>query len=100
MSYRIAIAKWLNSLENLVGGLPNCLPRAALLPSGFALGDAQVAWLNREKAPLAKGQRVGTLKVSLPSGAPVTEVPLLVQQGVEQAGFFGRAWDAIRLWIK
>ena len=51
-------------------------------------------------APLAKGQRVGTLKVSLPSGAPVTEVPLLVQVGVEQAGFFGRAWDAIRLWIK
>jgi len=51
-------------------------------------------------APLAKGQRVGTLKVSLASGAAVTEVPLLVQDGVEQAGVLGRAWDAIRLWIK
>ncbi len=51
-------------------------------------------------APLAKGQRVGTLKVSLASGAAVTEVPLLVQDGVEQAGFLGRAWDAMRLWIK
>jgi D-alanyl-D-alanine carboxypeptidase (penicillin-binding protein 5/6) len=51
-------------------------------------------------APLAKGQRVGTLKVSLASGATVTEVPLLVLESVEPAGIFGRAWDAIRLWIK
>ena len=51
-------------------------------------------------APLAKGQRVGTLKVSLASGTAVADVPLLVLEGVEQAGFFGRAWDAIRLWIK
>jgi D-alanyl-D-alanine carboxypeptidase (penicillin-binding protein 5/6) len=51
-------------------------------------------------APLAKGQRVGTLKVNLASGTAVTEVPLLVLDGVEPAGFLGRAWDAIRLWIK
>ena len=51
-------------------------------------------------APLAQGQRVGTLKVSTAAGAPVTQVPLVVLEGVEQAGIFGRAWDAIRLWIK
>jgi D-alanyl-D-alanine carboxypeptidase (penicillin-binding protein 5/6) len=51
-------------------------------------------------APLAKGQRVGTLKVTTAAGAPVAEVPLVVQEAVEQAGIFGRAWDAIRLWIK
>ena len=51
-------------------------------------------------APLAKGQRVGTIKVATSAGAPVLEVPLTVMEGVEQAGFFGRAWDAIRLWIK
>jgi D-alanyl-D-alanine carboxypeptidase (penicillin-binding protein 5/6) len=51
-------------------------------------------------APLAKGQRVGTLKVSTAAGMPVIEVPLVVMEGVEQAGLFGRAWDAIRLWIK
>jgi D-alanyl-D-alanine carboxypeptidase (penicillin-binding protein 5/6) len=51
-------------------------------------------------APLAKGQRVGTLKVTTAAGAPVTEVPLVVQDAVEQAGIFGRAWDSIRLWIK
>ena len=51
-------------------------------------------------APLAKGQRVGTLKVTTAAGTPVIEVPLVVMEGVEQAGLFGRAWDAIRLWIK
>jgi serine-type D-Ala-D-Ala carboxypeptidase (penicillin-binding protein 5/6) len=51
-------------------------------------------------APLAKGQRVGTLKVTTSSGAPVAEIPLVVLEAVEQAGIFGRAWDAIRLWIK
>ncbi|HET9821511.1 MAG TPA: D-alanyl-D-alanine carboxypeptidase family protein [Burkholderiaceae bacterium] len=51
-------------------------------------------------APLARGQRVGTLKVTTAAGAPVAEVPLVVQEAVEQAGLLGRAWDAIRLWIK
>ena len=51
-------------------------------------------------APLAKGQRVGTIKVSTAAGAPVVDVPLVVLEPVEQAGIFGRAWDAMRLWIK
>jgi serine-type D-Ala-D-Ala carboxypeptidase (penicillin-binding protein 5/6) len=51
-------------------------------------------------APLTKGQRVGTLKVTTAAGAPVVEVPLVVLEAVEQAGIFGRAWDSIRLWIK
>ena len=51
-------------------------------------------------APLAKGQRVGTIKVTTASGAPVTDVPLVVLEPVEPSGIFGRAWDAMRLWIK
>ncbi|MDP9044940.1 MAG: D-alanyl-D-alanine carboxypeptidase [Pseudomonadota bacterium] len=51
-------------------------------------------------APLAKNQRVGTIKVATASGAPVIDVPLVVLEPVEQAGIFGRAWDALRLWIK
>jgi len=27
-------------------------------------------------------------------------VPLVALEGVEEAGFLGRAWDAMRLWIK
>jgi D-alanyl-D-alanine carboxypeptidase (penicillin-binding protein 5/6) len=51
-------------------------------------------------APLAKGQKVGTLKVTTQAGASIATVPLVVLEPVEQAGIFGRAWDSIRLWIK
>ena len=51
-------------------------------------------------APFTAGQRVGTLKVTTAAGTKVAEVPLVVLEAVEQAGIFGRAWDAIRLWIK
>ncbi len=51
-------------------------------------------------APLEKGQKVGTIKVTTAAGQTVTELPLVVLEPVEQAGIFGRAWDAIRLWIK
>jgi D-alanyl-D-alanine carboxypeptidase (penicillin-binding protein 5/6) len=51
-------------------------------------------------APLTKGQRVGTLNVTTAAGALVAEVPLLAQETVAQAGFFGRAWDTVRLWMK
>ncbi|HKX94062.1 MAG TPA: D-alanyl-D-alanine carboxypeptidase family protein [Methylibium sp.] len=50
-------------------------------------------------APLAKGQAVGTIKVSSSAG-PVAELPLVVLEPVEQAGLLGRAWDALRLWIQ
>jgi D-alanyl-D-alanine carboxypeptidase (penicillin-binding protein 5/6) len=51
-------------------------------------------------APLAKGQRVGSLKVSTAAGVVIATIPLTVLEDVPQAGLFGRAWDAIRLWIK
>ena len=51
-------------------------------------------------APLTQGQRVGTLTVSTAGGATVASVPLVVMEPVALAGLFGRAWDAIRLWIK
>jgi len=50
-------------------------------------------------APFNKGQQVGLLKISS-AGQAVSEVPLQVLEGVEQAGVLGRAWDALRLWIK
>jgi len=51
-------------------------------------------------APLAKGQRVGRILVSSASGTAIADVPLVVMEPVEQSGIFGRAWDAIRLWVK
>ena len=50
-------------------------------------------------APYSKGQAVGSLKVVL-GEQTLAEVPLVALEGVEQAGILGRAWDAIRLWIK
>ena len=50
-------------------------------------------------APLQKGQRIGTLKLSL-DGKPLGEYPVVALQDVPVAGFFGRLWDAIVMWIK
>ena len=51
-------------------------------------------------APLAKGQRVGSLQVTTASGTAIATIALTVLDDVPQAGLLGRAWDAIRLWIK
>ncbi|WP_370654537.1 D-alanyl-D-alanine carboxypeptidase family protein [Hydrogenophaga sp.] len=51
-------------------------------------------------APLNRGDALGTLRVTLASGATVAEIPLVVMDTVEESGVFGRAWDAIRLWIQ
>ena len=50
-------------------------------------------------APFAKGQQIGSLKVNVGEQS-LAEVPLVALDGVEQAGFMGRAWDSVRLWIK
>ncbi len=50
-------------------------------------------------APLTKGQRVGSIKITA-GGQVVAERPLVVLDAVNAAGFFGRAWDAIRLGIQ
>ncbi len=50
-------------------------------------------------APFTKGQNVATLKVSV-GAQRVAELPLVALEDVAQAGIIGRAWDAIRLWIK
>ena len=51
-------------------------------------------------APLTQSQQVGTIEVTTAGGSKVASLPLVVQQPVELAGLFGRAWDSIRLWIK
>jgi D-alanyl-D-alanine carboxypeptidase (penicillin-binding protein 5/6) len=51
-------------------------------------------------APLVQGQDVGRIDVVTTGGSAVASVPLVVQQPVPLAGVLGRAWDAIRLWIR
>jgi D-alanyl-D-alanine carboxypeptidase (penicillin-binding protein 5/6) len=50
-------------------------------------------------APIAQGQQVGTLRVTL-EGKPIAEHALVALEAVGPAGIFGRAWDTLRLWIK
>jgi len=50
-------------------------------------------------APLAQGQRVGMLRVSF-EGKPLGEHPVVALEAVGAAGFFGRSWDTLRLWVK
>ena len=72
------------------------------VPTGSASKlKTQVARPDPLVAPIARGQRVGSLKVmSGDNPVPVTEVPLAALEAVEEAGILGRAWDALRLWIK
>jgi D-alanyl-D-alanine carboxypeptidase (penicillin-binding protein 5/6) len=49
-------------------------------------------------APFKKGQPVATLKVKF-GPQTLAEIPLVALESVEPAGIFGRAWDAMRLWI-
>ena len=67
-------------------------------------GQAQKLKLTMETvepliAPVAQGQRVGVVKVSL-EDAPLGEFPLVALAEVPPANFFGRMWDTIRLWLK
>jgi D-alanyl-D-alanine carboxypeptidase (penicillin-binding protein 5/6) len=75
-------------------------PIVVAVPAGAAGRiQTQVARPEPLVAPLSRGQAVGTLKVTLDQ-KPLVDVPLLVLDTVEQAGFIGRAWDSVRLWVK
>ena len=50
-------------------------------------------------APIATGQRVGSLRVSL-DGKSVGEYPVYALESIPEAGFLARAWDTLRLWVK
>ncbi len=48
-------------------------------------------------APIAKGQAIGDVKVTL-DGKVVAQAPLVAVNAVEEAGFFKRLWDAFWMW--
>ena len=49
-------------------------------------------------APVAKCQRVGTLRLTL-DGKSYGDYPLVALETVKPAGFFGRLWDSIKLFF-
>ena len=75
-------------------------PVVVAVPSGSGPKfTTQVVYPEPLIAPFTKGQKVGTLKISV-GGAVVREVPLVSLEAVEQTGLMGRAWDTLRLWVK
>jgi D-alanyl-D-alanine carboxypeptidase (penicillin-binding protein 5/6) len=89
---------WKGSQKTVKLGRPQAVVVA--VPAGTASRvKTQVARPDPLVAPFAKGQQVGTLKV-MSGDQPLVDVPLLALEAVEQAGVLGRAWDALRLWIR
>ena len=48
-------------------------------------------------APIAKGQKIGTVKVML-DGKVVAQRPLVAISAIEQGGFFKRLWHELLMW--
>ncbi len=74
-------------------------PAVATIPRGKR--DALQAAMNLDrviKAPLAAGQPVGELVVTL-DGETITRTPLVVLEAVEQGGIFKRLWDWLVLFF-
>ena len=70
------------------------------VPTGSAAQiKTQLARPDPLVAPVTKGQTIGSLKVYRGEQLWV-DMPLQALDAVEQAGVLGRAWDALRLWIK
>ena len=90
---------WRGSQNTLPMGQPGAI--VVVVPSGTAgKVKTDVSRPDPLVAPFAKGQRVGTLRITAGDQAATLEVPLVALQEVPQAGVLGRAWDSIRLWIK
>ena len=80
--------------------LGSATPIVVSVPAGTAAQvKTEIARPDPLIAPFKKGQTVATLKIKQ-GDQTLGEVPLVALDGVEESGFFGRAWDAMRLWIQ
>jgi D-alanyl-D-alanine carboxypeptidase (penicillin-binding protein 5/6) len=90
-----AIAVWKGAAEAVKAGFAEGL--VVTVPKGQAARlSAELLTHPPVVAPVAKGQRVGVLRVQL-EGKPLGEYPVVALEAVAVAGFFGRAWDTLRL---
>ena len=81
-------------------GLGRAQPIVVAVPQGMAGKlKTQVTRPDPLLAPLQKNQPVAVLKVLLDQ-APLVDIPLLALSEVGEAGFLGRGWDTLKLWLK
>jgi D-alanyl-D-alanine carboxypeptidase/D-alanyl-D-alanine carboxypeptidase (penicillin-binding protein 5/6) len=60
--------------------------------------QAQIVTQQPIVAPVRRGQRLGSLRLTL-DGQPLGEHPLVALEDVGLSGFFGRSWDSLRLMV-
>ncbi len=95
----IELPVWKGTAPKVKLGLPDGV--VVSVPSGQASQlKTEILRPDPLVAPYQVGQSLGVLKVSSGDGTVVAEVPLQVLETVAEAGILGRAWDAIRLWIR
>lgn len=75
-------------------------PIVIAVPSGqSSLVSSQIEYRDPLVAPVQKGEIVAKMKLKL-GKENFSSIDLEALQSIEQASIFGRAWDALRLWIK
>jgi len=92
-----ALRVWKGAAKEVSAGF--VANRYVTLPKGRA-AELKLAMHATEPlvAPVKSGQRVGTVDVRLDDKS-IAEFPLIALADVPAAGFFGRAWDSMRLWF-
>ena len=97
----IAAGKQVSTVEVQMGsdaevGLIAPRPIAVTLPMGSnAKISASVVYQGPVRAPIAKGQHIADLLIQAP-GMPPQMMPLVAEEAVNEAGFFGRAWAGLK----
>jgi serine-type D-Ala-D-Ala carboxypeptidase (penicillin-binding protein 5/6) len=70
------------------------------IPKGQVDGlKADIERMQPLVAPIAKGQKIGTVRVRF-GDKLIAERALVANEAIEEAGFFGRMIDTVRLWLK
>jgi len=93
-----AVAVWKGSASEVKAGFDGGL--VVTVPKGQAQKlKGELLTHPPVVAPVARGQRVGVLRVQL-DGKPLGEYPVVALENVAVAGFFGRAWDTLRLLVE
>lgn len=94
----VTVKPWKSSLAELPIGRPQAVVVA--VPTGMGSKvKTQVSRPDPIFAPLTQYQSLGQLRVSLDQQVLV-DIPLVTLKDAPLAGVFGRAWDALRLWVQ
>jgi len=89
---------WKGTADKVSAGLAQDL--ALSLPKGHANALSEQLQLDDNLiAPIEKGQKIGTLSLSL-DAAPLKSVDLIALEAVESGGFLRRLWDSTLLFFR